>query len=118
MIEILTWLVIFVVSSMVIEKLLIHYLNTKIDTELDQIMARIQLGQLIPITVELEQDQYLCYNAITNEYVCQGIDLDDIAQKFSIRYPKKKIAIVNSNSAAVSSLKKQLDMTYENSNSK
>lgn len=101
----------FIGVSLIIEKLLTYYLNTKIDTELDQILARIQLGQLIPITVELEQNQYLCYNAITNEYVCQGIDLDDIAQKFSVRYPEKKIAIVNSNSDVVKSLRLEADGT-------
>jgi hypothetical protein len=73
-------------------------------------------GDLVLLTVEVDHNQYLCYNAVTQEFVCQGADLTQIAQSFRARFPDKMVAIFNGNTAAVETLKQQFRTRHENLN--
>jgi hypothetical protein len=37
--------------------------------------------RLIPLTVEVDLDQYFCYNSITKAFVCQGRNLKEIVEQ-------------------------------------
>lgn len=73
-------------------------------------------GNLILLTVEVDHNQYLCYNAVTQEFVCQGVDITEIAQRFSARFPDKTVAIFNGDTTAVATLKQQFRTRHENLN--
>jgi hypothetical protein len=73
-------------------------------------------GNLVLLTVEVDHNQYLCYNAVTQEFVCQGADLTEIAHRFRARFPDKMVAIFNGNTAAVETLKQQFRTRHENLN--
>jgi hypothetical protein len=78
----------------------------------------LETGKLIPITVEVDQDQYFCYNALTKDFVCQGFTLGEIAERFMTRFPESKLTIYNGDETAVRVLKEQLEKFYEDRNSK
>ena len=61
------------------------------------------------------EDQYFCYNSITQDFVCQGVDLVEIVRKFKQRYPTKSAAIYDGDESAVRTLKSQLKELDENS---
>ena len=61
--------------------------------------------RLIPLTVEVDLDQYFCYNSITKAFVCQGRDLKEIVERFKLRYPDKAAAIYDGDETAVRTLK-------------
>jgi hypothetical protein len=74
-----------------------------------KIASELEKGSLIPLTVEVAGNTYLCYNSINKEFVCQGSDLDEIVQHFRARYPDKSAAIYNGDAQAVEILRIQLD---------
>jgi hypothetical protein len=77
--------------------------------EASKIAKELEKGELIPLTVEVAGNTYLCYNSITKEFVCQGSDLDEIVQHFQARHPDKSASIYNGDVAAVEILRAQLN---------
>jgi hypothetical protein len=88
---------------------LLNRLTSEIRAEIREYADRLDSGQLIPVTVEVDQAQYFCYNAITKDFVCQGHTLKEIAERFSLRFPDSKLAIYNGDETAVKVLKEQLE---------
>ena len=111
-----------ILATWLAELVLKTYLLIKIkqyQTELQPVMdyaEQAAAGNLILLTVEVDQNQYLCYNAVTQEFVCQGVDVTEIAQRFRARFPDKTVAIFNGDTAAVATLKQQFRARHENLN--
>ena len=76
--------------------------------EVSDIAQDLEAEKLIALTVEVDGDQFLCYNAQTMTFVCQGRDLKEIRERFRERFPSKSAAIFNGDESAVNVLKKQL----------
>ena len=114
-------LVFWTVFGYIIAKIIAGWIEERIrahlEQDLDEVMSELELERLIPLTVEVAGDQYLCYNSITQEFVCQGVNLVEIVKKFKQRYPEKSAAIYNGDETAVRTLKSQLKELDENSNS-
>ena len=108
-----TWLAELVLKTYLLIK--IKQYQTELQPVLD-VMERAVAGQLILLTVEVDHNQYLCYNAVTQEFVCQGVDVTEIAQRFSARFPDKTVAIFNGDTTAVATLKQQFRTRHENLN--
>ena len=87
------------------------------DSDLDEVSNDLELERLIPLTVEVVDNQYFCYNSITQDFVCQGVNLVEIVKRFKQRYPEKSAAIYNGDETAVRTLKSQLKELDENSSS-
>ena len=87
----------------------------RIDSDLNAVSADIELERLIPLTIDIDGDQYLCYNSITQDFVCQGENLTEIVKRFKQRYPDKSAAIFNGDETAVRTLRLQLKELDENS---
>lgn len=93
-------------------------LEAKLDAELNTLVDRIIEDLLVLVTVEVDGNQYLCYNSKTKDFVCQGIDIGEISKNFATRFPGKKMAIFDGDQTAIETLKKQLEETkHENSSS-
>ena len=89
-------------------------LKRRVDSELDEVSKDLESEQLIPLTIDVDGDQYLCYNSITQDFVCQGVDLVEIVKRFKQRYPDKSAAIFDGDETAVYALKSQLKVLDEN----
>ena len=114
-------LVLWTVFGYIIAKIIAGWIEERIrshlEQDLDEVMSELELEKLIPLTVEVAGDQYLCYNSITQEFVCQGVNLVEIVKRFKQRYPEKSAAIYNGDETAVRTLKSQLKELDENSSS-
>ena len=89
-----------------------------ISEELTSVGQALDEERLIALTVEQQHDQYFCYNSVTNDFVCQGRDLEEIRERFRERYPNKDAAIYDGDRTAVATLKSQLDeLKKQNENS-
>ena len=114
----------FLVNGVVI-MILIHVglnlmtwmVKRRTDSDLDEVSNDLELERLIPLTVEVVDNQYFCYNSITQDFVCQGVNLVEIVKRFKQRYPEKSAAIYNGDETAVRTLKSQLKELDENSSS-
>ena len=112
----------FLVNGVVI-MILIHVglnlmtwmVKRRVDSDLDEVSNDLELERLIPLTVEVVDNQYFCYNSITQDFVCQGVNLVEIVKRFKQRYPEKSAAIYNGDETAVRTLKSQLKELDENS---
>lgn len=110
--EFLMWTASVAAVLAVIFNLLLLWLARRIEArlteELGNIAQEIEEEKLIALTVEVDGDQFLCYNAQTMSFVCQGRDLEEIRERFRQRYPSKSAAIYNGDESAVKTLKQQL----------
>lgn len=101
----------WLITSLVIfllEMLVRGYVQRRLGQELISVGQALDEERLIALTVEQENDQYFCYNSITNDFVCQGRDLKEIRERFRARYPDKDAAIYDGDESAVATLKSQL----------
>ena len=87
---------------------LIYKFEQHISEELMSVGQDLDNERLIALTVEQQNDQYFCYNSVTNDFVCQGSDLQEIRERFRARYPNKDAAIYDGDTTAVTRLKSQL----------
>jgi hypothetical protein len=101
------WLI-FSIALSVLEFLLRQHVERSMESELTGVGQALDEERLIALTVEVDQNQYFCYNSITKDFVCQGSDLKEIRERFRARYPDKDAAIYDGDETAVAALKSQL----------
>ena len=101
--SIITWIIFTWIGSRLLERRFAERVVRDLDQE-----------RLIPLTVEVDQNQYFCYNSITKAFVCQGYSLKEIIERFRQRYPNKAAAIYDGDETAVRTLKSQLKDLDEN----
>jgi hypothetical protein len=93
--------------------------EAELEQDLETLVDRMVDGMLVLVTVEVDQNQYLCYNSTTNEFICQGSNIREISANFFARFPAKKLAIYNGDVTAVETLNTQLEeLRNENRSSK
>ena len=97
---------------------LMYKFEQYIGEELTSVGQALDEERLIALTVEQQNDQYFCYNSVTNDFVCQGSNLTEIRERFRARYPNKDAAIDDGDRTAVATLKSQLEeLKKQNENS-
>ena len=91
--------------------------NRTLDSERVKILVDLDKERLIPLTIEVDGDQYLCYNSMTNDFVCQGANLQEIVNRFRARFPDKQAAFAKGDDAVIAALQLQSKDLHENSSS-
>ena len=86
----------------------------RLEKQIISTVKELEQERLIPLTVEVDQNQYFCYNTVTKAFVCQGYSLKEIVERFKLRYPDKSAAIYDGDETAVRTLKSQLKDLDEN----
>ena len=84
-------------------------IQIRFESELSTTMKNLAQKRLIALTVEIDNNQYFCYNALTKDFVCQGYSLKEIIERFRLRFPHKAAAIYDGDETAVKTLKNQMD---------
>jgi len=115
--QVLMWISLAVIAFNLLVLWWVRRIDARIVEELGEIAQDLEEEKLIALTVEVDGDQFLCYNAQSMTFVCQGRDLEEIRERFRQRYPSKSAAIYNGDESAVEVLKKQLKELNENSRS-
>ena len=94
----------------------IHREVSRMEEEVSETLEKLDKETLIILEVEPLNDQFLCYNHFTKDFVCKGRNIVEIVESFKQRYPNKNAAIAKGDPAALSVLKQQLkEATNENS---
>ena len=84
-------------------------IRIQFESELSTTMKNLAQERLIALTVEIDNNQYFCYNALTKDFVCQGRNLKEIVERFRLRYPNKAAAIYDGDETAVKTLRNQME---------
>lgn len=88
---------------------------SRMEGEVAETLEKLNNETLIILEVEPINDQFLCYNHFTKDFVCKGRDIVEIVESFKQRYPNKDAAIARGDPAALAVLKQQLkEATNEN----
>ena len=106
--QVLMWISLAVIAFNLLVLWWVRRIDARIVEELGEIAQDLEEEKLIALTVEVDGDQFLCYNAETMTFVCQGRDLEEIRERFRQRYPSKSAAIYNGDESALTVLKQQL----------
>jgi len=106
--QVLMWISLAVLAFNLLVLWWVRRIEARIVEELGEIAQDLEAEKLIALTVEVEGDQFLCYNAQTMTFVCQGRDLEEIRERFRERFPSKSAAIYNGDESALTVLKQQL----------
>ena len=115
--QVLMWISLAILAFNLLVLWWVRRIEARIVEELGEIAQDLEAENLIALTVEVDGDQFLCYNAQSMTFVCQGRDLEEIRERFRQRYPSKSAAIYNGDESAVRVLKTQLKEQNENSRS-
>jgi hypothetical protein len=115
--HVLMWLSLAVTAFNLLVLWWARRIEAQMAEDVGEIAQDLEAEKLIALTVEVDGDQFLCYNAQSMVFVCQGRDLEEIRERFRQRYPSKSAAIYNGDESAVEVLKKQLKELNENSRS-
>ena len=99
--QVLMWISLAVIAFNLLVLWWVRRIEARIVEELGEIAQDLEAEKLIALTVEVDGDQFLCYNAQTMTFVCQGRDLEEIRERFRQRYPSKSAAIYNGDESAV-----------------
>jgi hypothetical protein len=83
-------------------------IQIRFESELSTTMKNLAQERLIALTVEIDNNQYFCYNALTKDFVCQGYSLKEIIERFRLRFPNKAAAIYDGDETAVQTLRSQM----------
>jgi hypothetical protein len=89
-------------------------IQIRFESELSTTMKNLAQERLIALTVEIDNNQYFCYNALTKDFVCQGHSLKEIIERFRLRFPHKAAAIYDGDETAVKTLRSQMKEMDEN----
>ena len=89
-------------------------IRIRFESELSTTMKNLAHEHLIALTVEIDNNQYFCYNALTKDFVCQGYSLKEIIERFRLRFPNKAAAIYDGDETAVRTLRNQMEELDEN----
>jgi predicted negative regulator of RcsB-dependent stress response len=93
----------------------IHREVSRMEDEVSETLEKLEKETLIILEVEPLNDQFLCYNHFTKDFVCKGRDIVEIVESFKQRYPNKDAAIAKGDPAALAVLTQQLkEATNEN----
>ena len=91
----------------------INQLST-MSPESQDTLVKLTNETLIILEVEPVNNQFLCYNYFTKEFVCAGRNIEEIRDRFKQRYPNKDAAVAKGDPAALSILTQQLKALDEN----
>ena len=83
----------------------------------NDLKARVESGKIVLLEVEVENNQFFCYNSKTNQFVCQGKDVGEIIENFKQRFPGLNAVLHTGDEAALKTLRQQLKEHRETSDS-
>lgn len=83
----------------------------------NDLKAKVESGKIVLLEVEVENNQFFCYNSKTNQFVCQGRDVSEIIENFKQRFPGLNAVLHTGDETALKTLRQQLKEHRETSDS-
>lgn len=115
--ELLSFLLDLVLLGIATWFIFVWLVSRHLENQIGSVVRDLDEERLIALTVEVDQNQYFCYNKVTKAFVCQGYDLKEIVERFKLRYPDKNAVVYDGDETAVRTLKSQLKDLDENRSS-
>ena len=99
---------VFRVVMALLEKYVMFQIMKAVRQELTQNnLAQEEISNVMTLNVERIDEQYFCYDEVTNEFVCQGKDIPELTERFKLRYPGMQAALASDDEATIVALSKE-----------
>jgi len=69
-------------------------------SEVEEFVDKMVKQKLIILDVEAVDEQFMCYNSLTKEFVCMGRNMAEVQERFRQRYPHKEAALIKEDPVA------------------
>jgi Na+/phosphate symporter len=69
-------------------------------SEVEEFVDKMVKQKLIILDVEAVDEQFMCYNSLTKEFVCMGRNMEEVQERFRQRYPHKEAALIKEDPVA------------------
>jgi Na+/phosphate symporter len=69
-------------------------------SEVEEFVDKMVKQKLIILDVEAVDEQFMCYNSLTKEFVCMGRNMTEVQERFRQRYPHKEAALIKEDPVA------------------
>jgi len=70
------------------------------DHEVEEFVDKMVKQKLIILDIEAVDEQFMCYNSLTKEFVCMGRNMTEVQERFRQRYPDKEAALIKEDPVA------------------
>lgn len=109
---------IILIVGLVIVWYVLGRINDRLEDALVDLVQQLE-SQMIALDVEVDNGLYYCYNNKDKQFICQGINAQEIIDRFQARYPDKMAYLAKeSDDPAIKDLVEQLlKLKNENSHS-
>jgi hypothetical protein len=100
----------FRVVLALLERYLLFRILKTVHKELGQVntaQEEIVPDNIMTLNVERVGDQYLCYDELTNDFVCQGKNIPELTASFKVMYPDMQAALASEDEATIVALSKE-----------
>jgi|688.fasta_scaffold05609_17 hypothetical protein len=69
--------------------------NNEVREEIGDLIAKAQeeLKKVLVVRVEKHGEMFYLYNQTSNEFICQGKDLQEVRKAYLLRYPNKRALV-------------------------
>ena len=94
----------YVVGSWMLNQLLRYLIKKQLAEITDEAETKMALD------IEIINDQYFCYDHNTKEFVCQGVSMEELTQRFTQRYPGQLAIIHSTEQAVITKLSKEPEL--------
>jgi hypothetical protein len=94
----------YMIGSWLLNQLLRYLIKKQIAEITDEVETKMTLD------IEIINDQYFCYDHNTQAFVCQGVSMEELTQRFTQRYPGQLAIIHSTEQAVITKLSKEPEL--------
>jgi len=94
------------VAAFVFERYVVFRLLKEVRKEMDTMSVE-PAENILTLDVQRVGDQYLCYDLMTNDFVCQGKNIAELSENFRVRYPKMQASLSSTDEETIAALSKE-----------
>ena len=93
-------------AAFVFERYILFRLMKEVRKELDQVTTK-PVDNILTLDVQRVGDQYLCYDIMTNDFVCQGKNIAELSENFRVRYPTMQASLSSTDEETIAALSRE-----------
>ena len=98
---------VIVLVGVIIAWYLLKRLNDQIEEQLAELLEQAK-NRIVPLEVEVDNNQYFIYNASDKSFICQGATAEQIIDGFRARCPDKNAYFASGDERAIEYLTQEI----------
>ena len=110
-------IIVGVIIGVVVTLWFLNWITGRLEQRILNSIKDLEETKSIGLDVEVDGNQFFCYNSETKDFICQGADVHEIRQRFKARFPGHNAYLNQGNPEVIAKLKQQLKGIKNNEDS-